>query len=837
MQRRYGQHQVAGALALLVWLGSGPTAGSARAAAVRVQGESVALSREGGPELELGLRARIAATAGSEPSAAPAIRFLPLSGWRSEGGELVAELTAPPAELRIVVRVRAESEGQYGVRIEAKAAQPTWLNLLSLELVVAGTAAQVAGRDLRPRKLDKAAALSGLDPKWATVQAGPGGEPWTVVVDDDADGLRVAREPGKLLLQVDLLSTEARPFTRFLNCTNNWRSPNQRASLPVRHLQEGESLSGYVTLYAGAAVPLYKARFPEGRSAALVITDHADQTAAPTLRALAGGTSDVSSPRWGKGGLLGAGLPITKALWLSSGEPAPAPLQPETTFVSTRPVRTSSSALVSAARSEHAESTEHAARPAPRASLSRSMITFRQRYDRPQVDPTGGGRPQLDDPEVAELAQRLFKVGWEVSPHSATPQADGRERTTEALDFFARFRSRTWIDHQPYTNCEALVNRGYQKGPYGIVDLLLAHGYGYAWSGIDVSPSPNLNLLNPRRGDRYAPVLWPSGRLAAGTPSGLWLFSSMMTYIESARFFALYKKKSLDQLERERGLHIAHTYLEAFHPPGSMFQKRNLMVPGKRSGEVLPHPKLEELFQALKARVQRGTLWVPTLHELGDYARSLTGVTVRLQPDGSATLRAEQALTGATFVVPRPKLRVLIDGKPARGLRHARGETSFFTDLPEGRPVRVTLTDESGRPVSLLRPTAERPLLAAAPPGARSLPATGARATQSLPIAPAPPTVLASSGLRPPSLFARSAPQRPPAAVPSGARPAHAPAHAAAPTSGQAHPMAPPMAPPMSLPVAHTVTQPAAAAANMSTAASLPTGMPSGYRRGTRAAE
>lgn len=706
MQHRNGQRLCARALALLAPL----VAGQAEAAAVRAQGEAIALAREGGPELVLGLRARVAAGHGAEPSSAPAIRFLPLTSWRSDQGELVAEMVAPPADLKVVVRVRAESEGQYGVRIETRASQPTWLNLLSLELEVAATAAVVAGRDMRPRKLDRGAALSGLDPKWATVQAGAGNDPWTVVVDDDADGLRVLREPGKpgkLILQVDLMSTEARPFTRFVACTNNWRAPNQRASLPTRLLQEGEVLSAYVTIYAGAAVPLYKARFPEGRSAAVVITDHADQTAAPTLRALAGGTSDLSSPKWGKGGLLGAGLPITKALWLSSGEPAPAPLLPDT------PSRAASAgSQVSSAVRPAKSSDKHSDRPA--AHPSRTLITFRQRYDRPQVDPTGGGRPQLDDPEVAELAQRLFKVGWEVSPHSATPQADGRERTVEALEFFSRFRSRTWIDHQPYTNCEALVNRGYQKGPYGIVDLLLQHGYGYAWSGIDIPPSPTLNLLNQKRPERYAPVLWPAGRLSAGTPSGLWLFASMMTYIDSAKFFSLYKKKSLDQLERERGLHIAHTYLEAFHPPGSMFQKRNLMVPGKRSGEVLTHPKLEEVFQALKARVRRGTLWVPTLHELGDYSRALSGVTVRLQPDGSATLRAEQALTGATFVVPRPKLRVLIDGKAPRGLRHGRGETSFFTDLPEGRPVRVTLTDESGRPVSLLRPAAERPLLAAA---------------------------------------------------------------------------------------------------------------------------
>lgn len=101
------------------------------------------------------------------------------------------------------------------------------------------------------------------------------------------------------------------------------------------------------------------------------------------------------------------------------------------------------------------------------------------------------------------------------------------------------------------------------------MDLLVKHGYGYAWSGIDVPPSSTLNLLLPKRVDHYNPVLWPAGRLWPGMPASLWLFSTMMTYIDSAKFFALYKKTTLDKLERERGLHIAHTYLEAFHPPAA----------------------------------------------------------------------------------------------------------------------------------------------------------------------------------------------------------------------------------------------------------------------------
>lgn len=709
-------------------------------AEVRARGEALLLHHGSGAELEVQLHARLGAAPAAAvpaegespaarparpatsdiPTTVPAIKFYPFTTWRTEASEQVSEVAAPTG-MRLTVHVREEADGHFSIRMEASAAAAAWVGLLSLEAEIQASDVQVAGRDLRPHALTRVAALSGLDPKWvilrsglapaspgATDGAGPPGpdDAWTVVVDDQADGLKVLHERPRLRLQADLLSMEARPFSHFINCTDNWRSPNHRVELPARQLQEGEALAVTMSLYAGGAVPLFKARYPEGRSAALVITDHADQTAAPTLRALAGGTSDPSAPGWGKGGLLGSGLLITKALWLSSGEPAPAPLV----------ASAAAAPLLTAAALRGLSKLGRLRRP------SKNLQSFRQRYERPQVDPTGGGRPQLDDPEVAELAERLAKAGWELAPHSATPLRDERERTEEALQFFERWQSRTWIDHQPYTNCEALINRGYQNGEFGIVDLLSQHSYGYAWSGLDVAASSTLNLLAPRHLEHYVPVLWPSGRLWPGTPTGLWLFSSMTTYMDSAKFFALYKKKALDQLERERGLHIAHTYLESFHPPGSMFAKRNLMVPGRHSGEIVPHPKLAELFLQLAARVRRGTLWVPTLQQLGDHMRGMAEATVRLGSDGSATVHAERAVAAATFIIPAPDLRVLIDGQPAKGLGHTKTETTFWLDLPAGKSVRVELLDKSGKPLSILRPPVKKSLLAGLPPPGNRLP-------------------------------------------------------------------------------------------------------------------
>ncbi len=682
-QTRFGCRLAGQGLSLLLGLASPLIATNPAHAEATVVGESLELRSPQTDALPLKVRLRVASTTQEDPKGLPPpTTVLPLTSWKRDGEDWVTEPGSKIAGLQVTVRVHSLPDGHSEFSVETKATAATWVRLLSLELESESVTVDIGGRDLRPRRVTTRAALSGLDPKWVVLR--PDHKPWTVLVDDEVDGVKVQRMPSLVLIQADLLSNETRPFVYFQSCTDHWRAPNRKAHLETRLLQAGESLSAKIIAYAGAALPLLKARYPEGRRAALVITDHADQTTTGTLHALAGGTSLASSPRFGKGGFLGKGLPMTKALWWKSGEPAPGP------------------------------SWSHPPRPvlSPFQKNLHSLVVYHSRYERPQVDPSGAGRPQLDDPAIANLTERLFGAGWEISPHSATPQSDDRDSTEEALRFFDKYAARTWIDHQPYTNCEALTNRGFQSGQNGIADLLEQHSYRYAWSGIDVPASPQLNLLLPQRIDQYVPVVYPSGRLATGTPSSLWLFSTMMTYIESSRFFGIYKKKSLDLLEQERGLHIAHTYLEAFHPAGSKFAKRNLMVPGKTPGEIVPHPRLEQLLSQLKSRVDRGTLWVPTMQQLGDHLRAMGQVTVRLSSDGSATLHSETAVTAATFVIPRPGLSVLLDGQLVKTVRHSKAETAFYLDLAAGQTVKVELRDNQNRPVNLLKPSGSPTLIA-----------------------------------------------------------------------------------------------------------------------------
>jgi hypothetical protein len=294
------------------------------------------------------------------------------------------------------------------------------------------------------------------------------------------------------------------------------------------------------------------------------------------------------------------------------------------------------------------------------------------------------GRGGLDDPEIAPLARDLERAGSEVALHSITGWRDDRAAVKAGLAAAAVWRPVTWIDHEPYTNCEAISNQGWRDtGTYGIRDLLVAAGIRWVWAAGDVG----------RGGTRVVDVFDdadPGGAHPAVSPlpvdSRLWLFASSMFYDGPAALAAALSDAALSALERERGLFVAHTYLAASpyktHVPDHL--ARLAVRPGP-AGRLVLDPEIDRALGRIAARVRAGTLASLTWAEAGDRLVALGEVVVVYRPDGGAEVRNEgdAAVDGLTLAVPEEGLEVTADGVP---LPHADepGLTRVWLDLAPG---------------------------------------------------------------------------------------------------------------------------------------------------------
>lgn len=584
------------ALALLALF---PGAAEAARLAVRLDGPRLYLVGEGGAvPLEASL---VAATAergrGVKSVRVPLVWRLP-SGCGPACPEAIGEATAGDGALRAAVRIeRPPGAAGLVLKVEVSFARALLVRELALEIPLGTLPRGLVGRDLTIGPARRAW-LERHSPKWISLGPPAG----ALLIDDTVDDAALAPRKGGHTLRIDLDSAEARPFLRRSRCVRDWHAPSGKVKERLRLYERDDRLTTRLQLAGEARAPLIKSPWPDGRRAAFVLTDHADQTSAGTLAALAEALKRHQ-------------VPITKALFAR-----------------------------------------------------------------------GYARPQLEDPRVQALAAEMAARGDEIIPHSATPRPDPRAVTAEALRVFDRFGARTWIDHQPETNCEAFGDEGWRPGSrFGISDLLDKHGYRYVWATTDVGPG-DLNLNLARTPDKRAPVLWPLGRFAPAAPEGLWMWRSMWAYVPARQFFRLYAEDRLDRLEAEWGLHVAHTYLESYHPGRMRLATRNLLRPAdRRPGAPLRwDARFETLLASLRARADRGTLWLATLGALADRLRAVAQVTLTLDEDGGATVVTPQPLAGATFVLHRDDVEVLAAGAPPRGQRREKGATHFWLDLPAG---------------------------------------------------------------------------------------------------------------------------------------------------------
>ncbi|MGB8930277.1 MAG: hypothetical protein WCC48_03395, partial [Anaeromyxobacteraceae bacterium] len=172
--------------------------------------------------------------------------------------------------------------------------------------------------------------------------------------------------------------------------------------------------------------------------------------------------------------------------------------------------------------------------------------------------PAGG----LDDEETIAVADDLAAAGSEVALHSITDWRDSPAEVREGLAAVARWSPGTWIDHQPYTNCEAFSSEGWRaSGPFGVRDELARGGIRWIWAAGDVAGFRAVevaNVLATGPVDAAAPAIYPF----AEDPR-LWVFQSSMFYATPEALSEALSGLALERLEQERGLFVGHTYFGA----------------------------------------------------------------------------------------------------------------------------------------------------------------------------------------------------------------------------------------------------------------------------------
>ncbi len=446
-------------------------------------------------------------------------------------------------------------------------------------------------------------------------------------------------ERGALGLELELDHEANHPFRPHLRCGADPAARVARGELSATYRAAGSRARARARLLLGEPRLLLPARFPRGRRAALVFTDHADQSSRAKLEALAFGETGASA-RAGRG-LVGRGLAFTKTVFAGAAK---------------------------------------------------------------------GYEPQLDDAGYRALLAELARGGVEVGLHSATGASDPPERTRALLGSFraAGLSGRTWIDHQPVTNCEAISAQGWDpRSAFHTLPLLAAAGFTLLWSAEDVvPPAGSLNLLAPEpRGERRPALARFAPTPAAAAAGNLRLFTTLRLFVTPRELVRRLSESSLAALERERGLCLAHTYLDTWRAGGRLAPRSLLArVPGSRGREprLRLRPEIDALFARLAARAAGG-LWVASLAEVAAHLEAALAVELVPESSGGYRVRAPRGVTGLALIAPTgtlpPGARLLVDGRPAPLLRAASGEHELALTLAAGREARLSLQDSRGRPL------------------------------------------------------------------------------------------------------------------------------------------
>ena len=328
------------------------------------------------------------------------------------------------------------------------------------------------------------------------------------MVTAEAQSMAVRARGRGYELQLDVDDARNHPLSIFRQCWSAYAKAQEGLrhdkSAQWRNPGERVQLSAVVKPWTG--LQLAKRRYPKGFQAALVFTDHADQSSAARLAAL----------------MFGEGR----------DKPPHAPKQPRRGFA-THGLGMSKSVYARGGAFKQLDGPDY------RVLVHRLL---RETQGRIEIGPhsTSGRRESrlsaLKDLRDFQSLDARFWIDHQPSTNCEAITNQGADETTI----------------------------------YHITDVLGHYGYDYVWSGLDRRQSKgSLNLFQPKRSAQHQPILFQHSRVD-GKRRGLWLFSSVWAAHDFSEFLRRYGPKRLEALEEEHGIHIAHTYLDTYLTGGAM---------------------------------------------------------------------------------------------------------------------------------------------------------------------------------------------------------------------------------------------------------------------------
>jgi hypothetical protein len=149
-----------------------------------------------------------------------------------------------------------------------------------------------------------------------------------------------------------------------------------------------------------------------------------------------------------------------------------------------------------------------------------------------------------------------------------------------------------------------------------------------------------------------------------------------------ADFLRAYGPSKLDRLFQERGLHIAHTYLD-IHVG---FSKRMswTLLERTRDGFVLA-PEVDAFFAELARRQGEGEIWVASIRDVADHMRAVRNIRWEARGD-SLYLSSTEPVNDLGLLIPEALGTPRLEGQPLE-----RGPAGWRMNLPANARVELEL--------------------------------------------------------------------------------------------------------------------------------------------------